>query len=554
MRQYRDILLLGCSVLLGPGFFGPPGRALPWPPTAAIQEAAPQVAKRSPRTSAAVARRAAIEKIQQLIQRGDLVGAQNELAEALRSYPTDGDLHDLMGVVHANQRNYREAESGFRKAIQFAPGHLGAYLNLGHLYQENAAKDPQALSKALATYRRLLKIQPDNAEANYQAAFLLLQEKSYQTSLDHLSRLPPEAQERPQALALRCADLAGLGKLAEAEAMAAPLVASPELAEADILQILPTLEAQHSEGLALRLLEKVGERGLASPATLAHLGKLYTQQGKFDQARESLEKAAAAQPTSVELLIELARVAEKQQDHKGALGYLAHARDLEPENAGIHFFFGIVCVEENLVQEAYVSLKKAVSLKPENPYYNYAFGAVAVDREDPREAVPAFQKYCALKPYEPRGRLALGIAQFKSGDSEAARRNLEEAARNRETASSAHFYLAKLANQEGKFPEALHELEAAVEITPRYANAHAEKGVLLMKQKEYAQAEQSFLRALEIDPDNYTANFNLMILYQRTKDARAEAQTKRFDEVKKKQSEEALKSLRSIEVRPYAEP
>jgi Tfp pilus assembly protein PilF len=71
-----------------------------------------------------------------------------------------------------------------------------------------------------------------------------------------------------------------------------------------------------------------------------------------------------------------------------------------------------------------------------------------------------------------------------------------------------------------------------------------------MKQREYALAEKAFSQALTLDSDNYNANFNLMVMYQRTKDARAKAQTARFEAVKKRRAERQLEMLRTIEVRP----
>src|SRR2546430_17736223 len=103
---------------------------------------------------------------------------------------------------------------------------------LGRLYQENAAKDSRALEKGLEVYRRLLDFEPGNVEARYQSAVLLGRLGSFQASLDHLSRLPAEDQQRAQALSVRCADYAGLGETARAEDAAARLLAREDLAEA----------------------------------------------------------------------------------------------------------------------------------------------------------------------------------------------------------------------------------------------------------------------------------------------------------------------------------
>jgi hypothetical protein len=45
---------------------------------------------------------------------------------------------------------------------------------------------------------------------------------------------------------------------------------------------------------------------------------------------------------------------------------------LQPNNGSIHFFWGIVCIEQILAEGAYQALKKAATLDPNNPYYNYA--------------------------------------------------------------------------------------------------------------------------------------------------------------------------------------
>lgn len=492
-----------------------------------------------------------LQEIQQLIQKGDLAQARMQLVQALTVSPDDPNALNLLGVVDAQEGKYRAAESDFQKAIAKAPHFTGAYLNLGRLYQENAGKDPGALKKAAGVYQQVLNIEPANLEAVYQSALLLWQLGSFKASLGRLSQLPAEAPNRPQALAVRCGDYAGLNELPQAENAADQLLKRPDLAQADVFTLVPSLLAQHHEELTVRLLEGLDQRGLASADTLEKLAALYEGLGKLDRARAALEKVAPLQNFPVPLLIKLARLAYKQGDHKGALGYLAHARDLEPNNAGVHFFFGLVCVEMNLVQEASTSLQKAVELNPGNPYYNYALGAVLMARQNVREAYPYLKKYCTLKPEDPRGRLALGAAYFYGHDAELALQELESVSKDPQTAASAHYFLGRLANQKGDFSGARKELEQAIKLHPQYDDAYAELGLLYMKQKQYAEAEESLQKALGMSPDNYTANLNLMILYQRTKDPRADAQAKRFEDIRKTRADREKEFLRTIEVRPY---
>lgn len=491
-----------------------------------------------------------LQKIQQLIQQGNRAAAQQILSEALKETPHDAGLYNLDGVIKAQSRDFTGSEASFKRAIELAPSFADAYLNLGHLYQEWIPQQPAAREKAINVYAQVLKFDPTNVEANYQSALLLMQKGLYPLSLHHLSKLPTGAQDRSQALSIRCGDDAGSGEERKAEDVADRMLRSPDLAEADVVSLLPLLARHKNMPLAIRLLEGLNQRNLSTVNSLTSLGLLYRQQGRLDEARKVLDEAAQIPPNSVPLLLDLAEVADDQKDYTGALGYLAHARELEPQNASIHFFWGMISVQMNLAEEAYQSLKKAVSLDPNNAYYNYALGAVALQREDAREAVPCFQKYCELKPHDPRGRLALGSAYFAIHDDDQAEKVISTVANNPETSAGAHYYLGRIANQKGDFSEAVAQLEMALKTYPNYADAYAERGLVHLKQKDYPAATDDLKKALEIDPDNYTANLNLMILYQRTKDPKADEQAKRFEQVRQQRAQRAKEFLRTIEVRP----
>ena len=490
------------------------------------------------------------QRIQEMIRQGDLVAALSLLRQSLEKSPRDGGLYNLQGVIQAQQGDSAGSEASFKRALELAPLLEGAYLNLGHLYQERFPKEPSARDNALRVYAQLLSFEPDNNEANYQSAVLFMQKERYASSLQHLSKLPPDVQARSQVLSVRCGDYAGFGEEAKAAEVADQMLRSPDLAEPDVTMLLPLLARQKKTALAVRLLEGLEKRELVSFASLHSLGLLYRQEGRLEEARRVLLQAAQMQPVSVPVLLELAQVANDQHDSTGALGYLAHARDLEPHNAAIQFFWGMVCVEQNLTHEAFDALAKAVSLEPNNAYYNYALGAVALTSDQARQAIPYFQKYCELRPNDPRGRLALGIAYFDNHDDDNALDTITSIKENPETAAGAHYYLGRIANQKGDYEEAVRQLQRALQGYPDYADAYAELGLIHLKRKEYPQAEEALDRALQINPTGYVANLNLMILYQRTKDPREEEQAKRFELVKEERAKRMKEFLRTIKVEP----
>jgi tetratricopeptide (TPR) repeat protein len=75
--------------------------------------------------------------------------------------------------------------------------------------------------------------------------------------------------------------------------------------------------------------------------------------------------------------------------------------------------------------------------------------------------------------------------------------------------------------------DALAVFEAAIELTPSYANAHAHKGQALGRLSWMAEEEQSYARALELDPANLIAKAGMASLcshFGEHQEARAHAQ------------------------------
>ena len=495
-----------------------------------------------------------ILRIQQLIQEHDLPEARRQLAEAAQQYPSDEGFDNLLGIVEAQQGNYFAAEKSFRKAVAKAPKFTGAYLNLGRLYQENAADDPQARRKALDVYGQVLGYEPTNEEANYQSAALLLHQGEYKKSLDHLLRLSSENQNRAQTLSIFCADYAALGNREATDDAATKLLAAADFSEADAQQALLGLTRGKRDNLIVTLMEGLEKRQPLPPPLLETLGLAYERTNRLAEARAALEKCFEQGGSSVGLLVELTRIARLQKDYQAALGYLGHARDFEPDNATLHYYFGVVCLDMNLVAEARNSFEKAVKLQPENPEYNYAMGVASSFRHDPAEAVPYFEKFLKLKPDDPRGKLAMGAALFRAKDYDAAIPWLKQSAAIPETATKAHYYQGAIALAEGRLEDGFAELQEALEGHADYVDALAELGRYYLMRKDYQQAEKQLQRALKIEPDHYTANFCLLLLYTRTKDPRQEGQAKRFDELKDVLAEKTQEFLRIVNVRPVETP
>lgn len=490
--------------------------------------------------------------IQEQIQANHLEEARALLSAAFRQYPGDGGLDNLLGIVEIQEGHVAPAKRAFALAIAHSPKLPGAYLNLARIEMETAETNAADRDDAARLYDKALVMEPGNAEANFNEALLLSWSHRYQASLDRLAKLDGDARHAVRAEALACADESALGNKEAADRAAEDLAGNPALTEQDAMSLLPALRMAHRADLIDRIFTAANARQTLSAAGLRILGLAQEAEGRLQAARATLERVFAMNPADATPLIDLTRIALDEKDDQGALGYLAHARTLRPNDASLPYEFGVICLRMNLLGEAARAMGEAVKMAPDNADYNFAMGKVEPLAEDPAKALPYLQKYIALRPDDPKGTLALGAAYFRNKDYENAALWLKRAEKERSTAAEAKYYLGRILREQDKLEEALAELSAADHLHPDQPEVLAELGQVYLQMRNYPAAAKALDRSLQLDPSGYTANFALLQLYAFNHDARRAEQAKKFDAIKGKNEEQYRETMRVIEVRPDA--
>jgi len=483
--------------------------------------------------------------IQQSVSEGDLTAASRLIDSAIQAHPSEGGLYNLRGIVHAQRSQLREAGADFEKAVQLSPGLTPAWQNLARVCQMQGS-----VACAVKAWQRVLHTAAADAEAHSSLAKLYEQQGNYAESLREGMKLPAPEAERAANVLIRCADLAALGNEKEATALAAGLAGRADFSEQDWEINRDSFTSVNSAGLVVILIAGLDARGAAGLESLRNLAVAYEQCQQPEQARRTLERVAALDPRNTAHLLELARLAEASKDYEGALGYLAHARDLEPDKAQIHFLFAMVSSELNLPVEARASLVKALALEPKNPAYNYALGFVILNTRDAATAGSYFQKFVDAKPAEVKGHYALGIACFASGDYAKSKQEMQRVINDPKTAGGAEYFLGRIARRENELVNSEKYLRRSIELLPAFSESRTELARVYMLQEKLADARTELAEALRLDPQSFEANEQLLVLYRRTRDAGAGKQAellKKLDEDRSKRSE---LMLRTIQFRP----
>ncbi|MDX6404068.1 MAG: hypothetical protein QOH70_1523, partial [Blastocatellia bacterium] len=104
-----------------------------------------------------------------LIRDNRIVEAEQQLNSILKIAPNEPLALNLLGTVRAQQGRLDDAETLLTRAAKIAPAFVGVHMNLALLYMLKHAPE-----KTISELKKVVKIEPNNAEANYKLARLLL--------------------------------------------------------------------------------------------------------------------------------------------------------------------------------------------------------------------------------------------------------------------------------------------------------------------------------------------------------------------------------------------
>ena len=488
----------------------------------------------------------AVLAVQQAIQSGDLGRASQEIEQGLRQFPRDAGLLNLRGIVHAQRNEMGDAHKDFMDAVRLEPRLAAAWQNLARVCQLEAGSS----SCAIDSWQHVLRLLPGDQEAHGSLSLLYEKQAKYAQSLAESEKLSGELATSTATLAIRCADLCAVGRPAEAVTLASDLASRSDFSGSDFDALSKALESPSSAAVVVTLVEGMDRRKAASTDSLRRLAIAYEQLHRPADARQTLERVAIADPGNTAHLLELARLADEGKDYEGALGYLAHARDLTPNDPQIHFLFAMTAEMLDLPVEARHSLDRALALAPNKPEYNYAMGSVILTTRDAASASSYFQKYVEAKPADPRGHFALGVAYFTGGDYTNAEAEMRKVENTPATAGGAEYFLGRMARLENDLSRATEYLHRSMHLLPDYSESHTEMARVLMLQNRDKEAREELNRALQLNPTSFQANERLLVLYRRTHDPLADKQAEVLRKLDQERSKRAELMLRTIEVRP----
>jgi tetratricopeptide (TPR) repeat protein len=232
------------------------------------------------------------------------------------------------------------------------------------------------------------------------------------------------------------------------------------------------------------------------------------RRGDLNAAGEGFEAATKASPSFAPAHFNLGLVREEQGRFDEAIASLQKALSLRPGMHGANLFLGIAYYRMNRFEPAIAAVKKETSVYPKDASAWMWQGVIALAMDHAEDAAAALDKAASLAPdsvdilYH-RGQAHLLVSK----------NSYLEMFKADPKSWRVHQVLAQASAQAERPLDAIAEYQEAIKLAPMQPGLHEELGSEYSIAAKPLDAEAAFQRELEIDPHNVLARYKLGVLY-----------------------------------------
>jgi tetratricopeptide (TPR) repeat protein len=232
-----------------------------------------------------------------LAQKGQLDAAVSHYRKALEINPADAEARNNLGVTLFGLGRVDDAIADYQSALKIRPDYAEASCNLA-----NALLSKGDLDGAIVRYSTCLELSPDQAEAQYNLASALLRRGRTDEAIVHYQKVLELQADNADAYANLGSALLERGRVREAiTAYRNGLRISPENvpAQSNLAWLLATSSDSSlrngSEAVSLaEQAESESSRSANYPIVLRILAAAYAESGRFEEARQTAQRALRA--------------------------------------------------------------------------------------------------------------------------------------------------------------------------------------------------------------------------------------------------------------------
>lgn len=417
-------------------------------------------------------------------QQGQIDEAEHLLRDAIAAQRDRADLLGLLGLVLDAKKEYQQAEAFHERALQVAPHSAGLWNNFGNHYLTCGN-----YVKARSAFLHVLTIEPAHTNANLQLAKIALSEKQSARALHYLHNLSRSDQSdvAVQLLRARCLYLAG------------------------------------RRDTAISIVDRLEQRAGGDERITFSVGMALAEWGNYERAEDAFSQALKTDPTNLEILHNLGLASLHARHFGRAQNVFEVAVRQNPNDADSVFNLGRVYVAKGDTETALPFLARAQRIAPDRPDLLLYLAERYEDAGFFSGAADAYEQYLELKPKDPSARRERGFSYCRFGRTKTALADLDWYVKEYPRDPVGHFELGVCAAIDDP-NVGLRHLSQALTLKSDFTTARQVRGLVLAREGKWAEALPDLQFVVQRQPRNSTVLLQLGRSYLelgRTSDALA---------------------------------
>jgi protein O-GlcNAc transferase len=413
--------------------------------------------------------------------------AITKMKAALATDLQSAEMHDELGSLYAQQKDWTHAQEEFATAIQLNPNLAVAHLHVGLVMQAKGEKD------GISELMQAAQLAPQDAMIALEVGKALVADGKDEQAIpffQHALELEPNSIAASYQLALA---LQRSNRAPEAIVLLKKVVATePNNAEAMTNLGMALCQAQQAKD-AVPVLER--SIALAPGSVTAHqnLAAAYVQLSQFGDAVAELHQALKLAPDAAQLHYDLGLALKMQDDAVGAIPELETAQRLDPSAPEAPYLLGVLYMQTGRYEDAAREMNISLKLRPENGDGWATLGSVYDKLNKLPEATSALREAIRQLPGQPDPHLTLAavlVKQNQPGEASAERKKAAELMR-----SNMNHQRAEVATNAGNsalrnndVESSITQFQDALSYDANYAEAHLGLAAALDRQGKTAEA------------------------------------------------------------------
>lgn len=479
-----------------------------------------------------------------LERRGDYFNALKEYNKTLELDPTATLVYQLRSTLHLKMGKPEKALSDAQSYVKAQPEDLGGLLLLSQLHlllgQRTAAQ---------LILEKILALNPEHAEALLSLAALLISSEPKRAAelYEKLLRIEPQNAEATYHLGLIYQNS---NQTEKAKEMFKKVIELDPSSLPALVLLGQMHEAEEKIKSAVEYYESALEKIPDNDVLRLKLILLYAKEGNLKKMEELLQPYANDPHAPTEMLLWLGILAEAKKDWKKSLGYYLKARQ-EVNSPEIKVRLASIYSQTGELKKALKVIRELTRKFPNEAQYRYLLGLAYLDVKNPRRASREFQLATELKKDFVSAYFQAGVALDLLKQWQEAEKKFQYVIQLDTQHAAAYNYLGYSyadKNEKEKFFEARKLLEKALLLDPENAayldsigwleyregnfkdalnflKSAAEKmpdavilehlGDCYLALKNFSEAASSYSHSLELEPNNKAVTRKLKKLYRR---------------------------------------